>query len=715
MTISSTNRKAGPYTGNGSASAFPFAFKVFTASDLYVVKTNTTLGADAVLVLGADYTVSLNADQNANPGGTITLTAGALASSYNLTITSSLAYLQPTDLTNQGAFYPSVITNALDRLTIFCQQLYDAVSRSLKVSVSTPSGVQTTLPPPAANKLIGWNATADNLQNTDPATLATIVAFGTTNADKFSGDGATTPFVLSANPGALNNLDVSIGGVSQRPGIDFTWTSGTTINFTTAPPVGVNNILVRYMQGLPQGYTAADLVQYTPSGAGTVQTDVQTVLRETVSLKRFGAKGDGATDDTAAVNLAKSYMAATGNNVIVTPGVYLCDPFAISGTAYAGQANFVGMDRERCIIRRRTAGAGAFVTYGSASGTVFQSGIGFENLTIDGGATTNGDAFVAYDLVRSQFSNVRFSGGAIGCHLYGGISLSFYSCLFDMAKTGLRIEKFSSLAGGGWPNAVRVVGGEIVDNVELGVYFDDGRMLLIDGTEIEGNGTSLGAALQGGVYVGANVGAEVSVTDSTSIGLTMRGCWLEANRGAADIALNSGINSISDSNFFSQSTMVTNDIVINGGKYMLRNINMSFSKTANVLENGGALAGNVIENVEAANLSYSGAKTAVLTGAWINLQQGRVPSINGMTAPMILTGTDSSSANPTITFSAAFKSGTTPLVLCQAVNNSSGTVDEVETYAISRTGFSMRKKSYNGTAITTSNYTVTWVAIGESP
>lgn len=456
-------------------------------------------------------------------------------------------------------------------------------------------------------------------------------------------------------------------------------------------------------------------VGFKQDGAGAVPTNVQSKLREFVSVKDFGAVGDGVTDDTAAIGYAIAYMASTGNNVLVNPGVYLCDSFSINSQVYAGQASFIGTDRERCIVRRRTAGVGAFVTYGASAGTVFQSGIGFERMTIDGGATTNGDAFAAYDLVRSQFRDVRFTGGSIACHLYGGISVSFYSCLFDAAKRGLKVEKFTSLAGGGWPNAIRVIGGEIVDNTECGAHFDNGRMFILEGVEIEGNGTTLGAATQGGVYIGANVGSEVSITDIASIGLIMRGCWLEANRGVADVSLNSGLNSIADSNFFSQSTMVTNDIAINGGKYMLRNLNMSFAKTVNVLEGGGVYTGNVIENVEGANFTYNGAKTTIYNGAWISLQQGRVPSVNGMAAPMILTGTDSTSANPTITFSTSFKSGTTPLVYCQVINNGPSTLDSPEIYSVSRSGFTLRKKTFNGAVVSTSNYSVSWVAIGESP
>lgn len=306
MTISSSTRIAGPYVGNGVTAAFPFAFKVFAATDMYVVRLDTATGVETVLVLNSDYTVTLNADQNASPGGTITLPA-ALASGYTLTITSNVPLTQATDLTNQGGFYPRVITNALDRLTILCQQLYDAVSRSLKVSVSTPAGVTTTLPPPAANKLIAWNATADNLQNLDPVTLASVVAYGTTNADKFSGDGATTQFALSANPGALNNLSVSIGGVVQRPGIDYAWASGTTITFTSAPPSGTNNVLVRYMQGLPQGVTDSSASTYTPSGTGAVTTNVQAKLREFKSVADYlpvGYVTDGTVDYTAQIQAA---------------------------------------------------------------------------------------------------------------------------------------------------------------------------------------------------------------------------------------------------------------------------------------------------------------------------------------------------------------------------------------------------------------------------
>lgn len=155
MSISSTTRKAGPYTGNGSTTVLPFSFKVFTSADVRVVRTDLA-GVESDLTLTTDYTVTLNADQDSNPGGTVTLVTAA-ASGFLTTITSEVDDLQPLVLTNAGGFYPSVINTALDRLTIMVQQVAEKVGRAVKVNISsttTPDDLVASLQSAAADATV---------------------------------------------------------------------------------------------------------------------------------------------------------------------------------------------------------------------------------------------------------------------------------------------------------------------------------------------------------------------------------------------------------------------------------------------------------------------------------------------------------------------------------------------------------------------------------
>jgi hypothetical protein len=114
MTITSLVRSVS-YPGAGSTGPFAFPFKILQAVDLVVSIDG------AVLVEGTDYTVPQTSVNNEN-GGSITLT-DPLAVGETLTIERTLSLIQPTDIKNQGAYYPQTLENEFDRGVMIDQQL----------------------------------------------------------------------------------------------------------------------------------------------------------------------------------------------------------------------------------------------------------------------------------------------------------------------------------------------------------------------------------------------------------------------------------------------------------------------------------------------------------------------------------------------------------------------------------------------------------------
>lgn len=240
MPLSSTQRKFGPTPGNGVAKDFPFTCKVFEATDMQVIRTSAN-GGDTYLVFGTDYSVSLNQDQEAQPGGTVSMVV-APATGQFVTLMSAVPNLQPTDWQNQGGFAPDTMDDSLDRGVAQTQQLAEQMGRTLKV----PSTVDpVSMAKPQGGGLLAWNADGTQVINIDPAQVAGFAAYSSSELSVFTGDGVETVFPLGVDGGSLANLRVSIAGVAQTPGVDFTWPGGALIEFAEPPADGLT-IVVQY-------------------------------------------------------------------------------------------------------------------------------------------------------------------------------------------------------------------------------------------------------------------------------------------------------------------------------------------------------------------------------------------------------------------------------------------------------------------------------------
>lgn len=133
MTVESIARKAGPYEFTEGAS-YPFYFKIFEKTDVYVVVTDDT-GVETTIEADTDYRVVMNENQDSDAGGYVTLLKDYTGS--KITISSQVPYDQGVNITNKGGFYPSTLNKAYDKLTILCQQLLEQVSRCIKVNISS--------------------------------------------------------------------------------------------------------------------------------------------------------------------------------------------------------------------------------------------------------------------------------------------------------------------------------------------------------------------------------------------------------------------------------------------------------------------------------------------------------------------------------------------------------------------------------------------------
>lgn len=228
MTTTTATRTAGPYTGNGSTVAFAFNFKTFAAADIQVIQTLISTGAETVLTLTTDYSVSLNADQDANPGGTVTLVT-AHSSSYTLTITTDIAETQSTNLTQGGGYYPGVIEDALDRNAILAQQLRRDVDKAIRLPLT--SSASGNLPAPVADAFIGWNAAGTALRNLTSDDLASLTTLGTSYIYNVQAD-----FGALGDGSSDDTTEVAAAvAAAYAAGARLYWPAGTYVTTASIP------------------------------------------------------------------------------------------------------------------------------------------------------------------------------------------------------------------------------------------------------------------------------------------------------------------------------------------------------------------------------------------------------------------------------------------------------------------------------------------------
>ena len=169
--------------------------------------------------------------------------------------------------------------------------------------------------------------------------------------------------------------------------------------------------------------SGSSVVGFLQSGTGAVATTAQAKLREFVSVKDFGAVGDGVTDDTVALQAAVNYCAATSKSLYVPPGTYIISARVFQQTNGA-RITIFGAGYNSSILKAASTLTNTEMLYFGNSNGHGVYGLFLRDIGLDGGGVANNvTGIAAIENGLSHFENLRISNCGLGARCDGSIHM----------------------------------------------------------------------------------------------------------------------------------------------------------------------------------------------------------------------------------------------------------------------------------------------------
>lgn len=369
----------------------------------------------------------------------------------------------------------------------------------------------------SANNLIG---TYDNLSGIN----SNFVAF-TNEQEIQTATAGQTVFTLTTmqyQPGT-NSLSVFVDGVNQYgPGAQYAFveTNSTTVTFVSGLHVGAS-VKFTTSQLNSSGSTDASLVTYDPPFVGSVATNVEAKLAQYVSVKDFGAVGDGLTDDTVAIQAAENesgYLYWPAGTYVISSTINLNHSKDRKWVGDGFNAQEIGTYTHGSIIKWGGA-ANSLMFDGQIAGGQNISSFVMQDLRIDGAGLASSAFAFASDAAHGQhfyWQNVQITGMAVNG---SDAAVDFYSVSQNFSTVD---SEFHGCIISGGARAIRVAGQQLN-------FFGGSLGADITGILVALQSNSHPKFFGTGFYGGQSV---FGIEGTTGIdGLECYGCWNEGNKG----------------------------------------------------------------------------------------------------------------------------------------------------------------------------------------
>lgn len=351
MTIATTDNRAN-YTGDGIITEFSFSFKTFAESHIFPY-------LDGV-VQGSGFTVTLNADQDASPGGVVDFSV-APGDGVLVTLERDVPLTQQVDYPEYDPFPSATHERALDTLTQQTQQIDDKIGRAIVAPVTDDGSVDYSLPSATAKKGLKWNDAGDALENTD-ADIDDILIDATAQADAAaSSASAAASSASSASTSASNasgsETNAATSEAKAEDSADAAAASNIDLMSITASvaanalSAGLNADTLSFRNptltnGVPNSRAFSTLSLVVPSGAtlgcvNAIQSRLILLVIDnagTIELAVVNQSGGNNLDETTLISTTALSAASDSNNVIYSTTARSNVPFRVVGYIESTQA-----------------------------------------------------------------------------------------------------------------------------------------------------------------------------------------------------------------------------------------------------------------------------------------------------------------------------------------------------------------------------------------